>query len=65
MAWSVPHRVVEGDGGYHHTLPTHSKPACAAAPAADTNLSAAPANSIISKEAGSDLWFPLKQQQDN
>lgn len=60
MAWPLPHQVSYGDEGYHHTLTTHSKSACAAAPAVDFNLSLAPANGIISKEAGSDPWFPVQ-----
>lgn len=46
--------------GHHHPLTAHSKPACAAAPALDTKLSLAPANDIISKEAGSDPCLPVQ-----
>lgn len=58
VPWPFPPEL--GEEGHHHPLTAHSKPACAAAPALDTKLSPAPANDIISKEAGSDPWLSVQ-----
>lgn len=60
VAWPSPHCVSWRDEGYLQAVTAHTTSACAVAPVVDVDSSLTPANDIISKEAGSDLWFPIQ-----